>query len=523
MALIEDQPLPTTIEDVNIAAFTPDTNQVTSQFAEFYGAPSVATTPAGPGALPLPTPQPGLSGPTQTITGPSGEQFSVGPTGVTPLGFPSATPAAVTPVTPAAPFDINAFIESMVPSVDPDAYALALEQQLATLGETESFLSGEIAGETERREAEIQAELAIQQASLADMYAPRYEELEQGLLRAQESAAFGSAAAGSVRGSRAAQKQVDLSQQAAKAEHALAAEQGMQLRLIEAQLRGEPDEVLDGLKSRMSSLSATRQQLQTQMVLAEEELLGIQATMAAEAQEKQLQLILDNLAAEGLTINPLTGETVTTLEGEKIKSNTALADAKTAEIYTQLQQPDLQVEYFNDEMGNTYANVVDLKTGTSETLDLGRLNAAQKWAIEALNAPVLSNYGGTSGGGYGGTAGGTVGEIGVAGETIDPIVAAAQAMLANGETVGSLYNSMQSGGELSQSLTAGGFTAAEKNAIAQAMYELTPLESPAYYQGVGVTQALGESPAATAAKTGSAGFAKGLEVTSDYLKGLFGL
>lgn len=409
MALIEDQPLPTTIEDVNIAAFTPDTNQVTSQFAEFYGAPSVATTPAGPGALPLPTPVPGFSGPTQTITGPSGEQFSVGPTGVTPL-----TPSVVSPVTPtaveAAPaFDVAGFLESMIPSVDSGAFSTALEQQLATLGETESFLSGEIAGETARREAEIQAELAIQQASLADMYAPRYEGLEQGLLRAQESAAFGGAAAGSVRGSRAAQKQVDLSQQAAKAEQALAAEQGMQLRLIEAQLRGEPDEVLDGLKSQMSSLSATRQQVQVQLQLAEEELLATQAAIAAEVQEQQLSLLLDNLAAQGLTIDPFTGETVTSLEGEKIKSSAALADAKTAEIYTQLQQPDLSIKYFSDEVGNTYANVFDAKTGTLETVDLGRLNAAQKWAIEALNAPVVAGYGGTSGGTSTVTAGGTTG------------------------------------------------------------------------------------------------------------------
>ena len=52
MALIEDQALPTTIEDVNIAAFTPtpDINQVASQFAEFYGAPS-ATPALPPGGI----------------------------------------------------------------------------------------------------------------------------------------------------------------------------------------------------------------------------------------------------------------------------------------------------------------------------------------------------------------------------------------------------------------------------------------------------------------------------------------
>jgi hypothetical protein len=478
MALIEDQPLPTTIEDVNIAAFTPDINKVTSQFAEFYGAPSAATTPAGPGALPLPVAVPGFSGPTQTITGPSGDQFSVGPTGITPLTPSVASPAAAAVSAGAAPFDINAFMESSVPSVDPNAYATALEQQLATLGETEDFVAGELAGETVRRESEIQDELAIQQASLESMYAPRYDEVERGLLRAQESAAFGSAAAGSVRGSRAAQKQVDLSQQAAKAEQALAAEQGMQLRLIEAELRGEPDAVLDALKDRVSSLSTTRQQLQTQMVLAEEELLGIQATIAAEVQEKQLQMHLDNLAAQGLTMDPFTGETITSLVGQEMKSNLALQDAQTAEIYAQLQQPDLQVEYFNDEMGNTYANLVDLKTGTLETIDLGRLNPAQKWAIEALNAPVMS--------GYGGSGGGTVAGTGTGGADIEGI---AKQLMKDGETVGSLYSSIKSGGELSKELSGLGFSSSQKEEIMKTMSGMEKSEPSAYYYG----QALGEA------------------------------
>jgi len=407
MALIEDQALPTTIEDVNIAAFAPDINQVASQFAEFYGAPSAAPAlpyagfPAGPGAPKLSGPGQGqgLSGPTQIITGPGGIEWEVGPTGITQVtpsvpAFP--TQASGTPS--GTPFDPAAWMESIIPSVDSDAFTLALEQQLATLGETETFLTGEIETEQAKVESEIQAELAIQKASLAEMYAPQYDEIKAGLLRAQESAMRSAGAAGSARGSRQAQKQIDLSQQAAKVEQALAAEQGMQLRLIEAQLRGEPSEVLDALKAQMSSLSSTRQQIQTQMVLAEEELLAVQATIAAQVQEQQLQMFLDTLEAQGLTIDLFTGETVTTLAGQEIKSNFALTDAKTAEIYMKLQQPDLNVEYFNDEMGNTFANLVDLKTGTVETIELGKLSAVQKWVIDALNAPVMSGYGGATGG-----------------------------------------------------------------------------------------------------------------------------
>jgi hypothetical protein len=481
MALIEDQALPTTIEDVNIAAFAPDINQVASQFAEFYGAPSATTTPAGPGAPKLPTPVPGFSGPTQTITGPGGIEWEVGPTGITQV-----TPSVPAVTGKAAPFDMDAFMESIIPSVDPDAYALALEQQLATLGETEAFVAGETATEQARRESEIQADLAIQEASLAAAYAPRYDEIQAGLERAQQSAAFAAAGAGTVRGSRQAQKQVDLSQQAAKVEQALAAEQSMQLRLIEAQLRGEPDEVLDALKSRMSALSSTRQQIQTQMVLAEEELLGVQAAVAAQVQERRLQMILDNLDARGLTIDLFTGETVTTLEGEKLKSNFALTDAKTAEIYMKLQQPDLTVEYFSDEIGNTFANLVDLKTGIVETIELGKLSATQKWVIDALNAPVISGYGGTSGGGYGGTAAGTV--AGVAGgpaapgEVTDAISAAAEGLLDLGETIGSVGSSIKSGGELAMSLAAAGFSQSEQIAIVEAMYEMIPTpEKPPYY------------------------------------------
>jgi len=404
MALIEDQALPTTIEDVNKAAFTPSAGQVSSWTSPpatttTIGIPSVGY-PEGFYNMLLPPGEPG-----QFFIG-GEEVFQPGPS----AGVEAAEEAAVSVVIPGAgpapeaPFDVAGFLESMIPSVDAEAFSTALTEQLTTLGETEDFLAGEITKEQTRRESEIQAELAIQKASLVAAFAPRYEEVQRGLERAQESAAFGSAAAGSVRGSRAAQKQVDLSQQASKVEQALAAEQGMQLRYIEAQLREESDEVLDGLRSRMSLLSSQRQQVQVQLQLAEEELLAMQAAIAAEVQEQQFQLLLDSLDAQGLTIDPFTGQTVSTLEGEKLKANAALTDAKTAEIYTQLQQPDLSVKYFSDEVGNTYANVFDAKTGVLETIELGRLNAAQKWAIEALNAPVVSGYGGTGGGGTGALA-----------------------------------------------------------------------------------------------------------------------
>ena len=386
MALIEDQVLPTTIEDVNKAVFTPG---VDTQTFSAETLPPGGVTPYSVYNKALPPGQPG--------------QFFIGGEEVFQPGPPAAEAAAVSVVIPGAapapepPFDVTGFLESMIPSVDSEAFSTALTEQLSTLGETEDFLTGEIAKEQVRRESEIQAELAIQEASLVSAYAPRYAEVQRGLERSQESAAFGGAAAGSVRGSRAAQKQVDLSQQASVVEQALAAEQGMQLRYIEAQLRGESDAVLDDLKGRMSLLSSQRQQVQVQLQLAEEELLSMQAAIAAEVQEQQFQMLLDSLDAQGLTIDPFTGQTVSTLEGEKLKANAALTDAKTAEIYTQLQQPDLSVKYFSDEVGNTYANVFDAKTGILETVELGRLNAAQKWAIEALNAPVVSGYGGTGG------------------------------------------------------------------------------------------------------------------------------
>jgi len=385
MALIEDQKLPTTLEDVNMAVFT--NPATTTTFEVPPQLPSGGITPYSEYSKALP---PGLPG----------EFFIGGEKVMAPAPFPtpsvSVAPAAVPAAAPA--FDVSAFLESLIPSVDPDAFSSALTKQLTTLGKTEEDLGAELIMQEKLGEMALQDELAIQKASLEASYAPRFEELQRGLERAQQSAAFGGAAAGSVRGSRAVQKQVDLSQQASKVEQALAAEQGIQLRLIEAQLRGEPNAVLNGLRDQMSSLKALRQQTQVQLQLAEEELLGIQAAIAADVQEQQLQLLLDSLDAQGLTIDPFSGETVTTLEGEKIKSSSALADAKTAEIYMQLQQPDLDIEYFSDEIGNTYANIFDAKTGTLETIDLGRLNSAQKWAIEALNAPVVSGYGGATGG-----------------------------------------------------------------------------------------------------------------------------
>tara|TARA_R100000700_G_scaffold40969_2_gene58836 strand:- start:56 stop:1399 length:1344 start_codon:yes stop_codon:yes gene_type:complete len=400
---------------------------------------------------------------------------------------PTVAPT-VTDTTPA--FDVTGFLESMIPSVDSGAFSSALEQQLATLGETEEFLTGEIAKETERRESDIQKELSIQAESLAAAYAPRYDEIQQGLQRAQESAAFGAAAAGSVRGSRAAQKQVDLAQQASKAEQALAAEQGMQLRLIEAELRGESDAVLDGLRDRMSALSSARQQVQVQLQLAEEELLATQAAIAAEVQEQQFQLLLDSLDAQGLTIDPFTGQTVTTLEGERIKSNAALTDAQTAEIYMQLQQPDLDIKYFSDEIGNTYANVFDAKTGTLETVELGRLSAAQKWAIEALNAPVVAGYAGTSGGT---TATPTVTTAGAASPTTFSEADIATALLQQGMSPIEFI----SGGTLTE-LKDKGFSNEQINNIAKEMY--TQFETqPSFMETLGGVASTGLQSLATPA------------------------
>jgi len=162
--------------------------------------------------------------------------------------------------------------------------------------------------------------------------------------------------------------------------------------------------------------------------------------------------------------------------------------------------------------------MVDLKSGTVETIELGRLNSAQKWAREALNAPVLSNYGGTSGG----TAGGTVGETGVAGAATDPIVAAAKGVLGLGETVVTLGNSIQSGGELSQSLSSAGFSPADQTAVLNAMFQMGQAKSLPYYYGQGVTQALTESPGAQFISGMVQGATDTAGDTPDFLKGLFG-
>ncbi len=111
----------------------------------------------------------------------------------------------------------------------------------------------------------------------------------------------------------------------------------------------------------------------------------------------------------------------------------------------------------------------------------------------------------------------------MAGAATDPIVAAAQGLLGLGETVVTLGNSIQSGGELSQSLSSAGFSPADQTAVLNAMFQMGQAKSLPYYYGQGITQALGESPVVEAAKTGSAAFSKGLDVSADFLKGLFGL
>lgn len=278
-------------------------------------------------------------------------------------------------------FDLGSFLGT---SFDPQNIT---EQKQSTLGVVESLIGASEQELAERRrlaDEDIDAKLARQAELLEKAFAPKISSIREGGEKASGAAAFSAAARGSVRGSRQAERQVEIAEKTAQAVAAVEAEKALQLQLREAQLRGASEEQLQSLSGRIADLRGKREQLQQDVELAKEGLLAEQNQLAQEAKERQLSFVLDRLAEQGMTIDPFTGQTVSTAEGEERKAEIALKDAKTAEIYRELQKPNVQVKYFSDELGNVTANVFNLDTGSIENVELGKLDAATKWAIDAL-------------------------------------------------------------------------------------------------------------------------------------------
>lgn len=356
----------------------------------------------GPGGVIIPPPTVGgiaeeelapITLPTMFPTAPTTPTLPGAAAAVSGAALPTVTPAAPVAPTAAPEFDLAAFLGIGQPA---DITA----QKEAQLGVTQELIGLAEADIAERRalaETDIQEQLQRQAELLETAFAPRLAAIEEAGQATQEAAAFAAAARGSVRGSRQAEKQVEISEKTGQALAAAEAEKAMQLQLAEAQLRGASEAQLESLNTRLQGLRDTRTQLESEVALAQEGLLAEQSLLAQEAQEQQLNFILDRLSEQGLTIDPFTGQTVSTIDGEKLKSDIAKKTADTAKIYAELQKPDVQVKYFTDELGNVTANLINLSTGETENIGLGKLGSAEKWALSALGvglgAPVTVSGG----------------------------------------------------------------------------------------------------------------------------------
>ncbi len=262
-------------------------------------------------------------------------------------------------------------------------------QEAATTSEYETAVAA--------TDADVQAKLDQYSLSLDKAFAPKIAAIQQSGEEAQKAAMRSAGLAGSARGSRAAEKQQKIIQQTADAVAAAEAEKAAQLMLAEAEFRGAAEGTLSSLKERLNSLSDIRRQKEGDLELAKRGLLDEQVAQATAAQEAMLASYLETLKAQGLAINPYTNETVSTLEGEKLKAEIANKDAATAKIYQELQKPNVDVKYYTDELGYVTASFINMDTGESSSLELGKLDTAQKWALEALNAPSYYGGGGSSG------------------------------------------------------------------------------------------------------------------------------
>jgi len=270
-------------------------------------------------------------------------------------------------------------------SFDPAELTVSKLAELKFGQEMQDKAAADLAAKEKEEATKVKTELERQAEILADIYAPKISAIEEGGEASKKAAAFAAAGQGSVRGSRQAEKQVEIAQKTAQAVAAVEAEKAMALQLKQAELEGASDARLEGLRESLSNLQNKSNELKMEVELAQRGLLEEQNLLAQEAQEAQLQFTLDRLAEQGLTIDPFTGQTVSTLEGEEKKAEIANTNADTAKLYKELQNPNVQIKYFSDELGNVTASVFNEDAGTLEQIQLGKLDTATKWAIDALS------------------------------------------------------------------------------------------------------------------------------------------
>lgn len=114
-------------------------------------------------------------------------------------------------------------------------------------------LAQEKAALTQSEQERVAAEQARAAQLLEQQFAPRFSQLERSGARQQENIQRSFSFAGTGRGTRAQEKRAEALEIQAEREAALAAEQALQQRLINAQIQGESDEVIDSIASQLDT------------------------------------------------------------------------------------------------------------------------------------------------------------------------------------------------------------------------------------------------------------------------------
>jgi len=275
-----------------------------------------------------------------------------------------------------------------------DSFTEISDLSLSQKTEAERLAALRLQEETDRLQTQLEKDIAMSNQLIEDRFTQRKQMLADQTERAVSSLGFSTAAAGSVRGSRREQRQIELENQAAVMQQSLQAEINLEKKIAEAALKGATAEELEPLKNNLARAKEATDAAQAQFDLAEQGLLQGQIEAASAAEIAAFEQANAALEAQGLVVDPISGEIVTTQEGEKIKANILKSNAQTAEIWDKISQPNIETKYFTDELGNVTASVFDKDAGEFETLNLGKLGKAEKWALGIG----LSGTGGSGGG-----------------------------------------------------------------------------------------------------------------------------
>jgi len=249
-------------------------------------------------------------------------------------------------------------------------------------GEAEATAAGQLKTAQELAAEKLAQDIEAMNQVIDVNYANKQQALADQLQGQTQALGFSTAAAGSVRGSRREQRQIELENNAAIAQSALNQEIAMQKQLMAGQLKGLSDEQLEPLRENLARAQANTKAAQERFAMAEAGLLEEQQAAASAAELAAFEQYNAALEAQGLVQDPLTGEIVTTLEGEKRAQEILKLNAQTAEIYDKIAQPNIESKYFTDELGEVTMSVYDKDTGEIELVPLGKLDAAQKWALK---------------------------------------------------------------------------------------------------------------------------------------------